>query len=172
MEERNQNELNENQKGVHLGLNILDIINFIGKVKLEYLGDDVATEIVTSYNDSVDETYQITTQMSGNEIREIFQKLPNSVKTTMKSKVVIDGFVSKNFFNSLIKASTEERDFFLRDDEIKGSLINMFSIVIVISCLLMFYVYNTTESYRDPLGDTIASKVFNTVIEYIEEKTQ
>lgn len=172
MEERNQNELNENQKGVHLGLNILDIINFIGKVKLEYLGDDVATEIVTSYNDNVDEMFQITTAMSGNEIREIFQKLPNNVKTLMKNKIVIDGFVSKDFFNNLIKASTEERDFFLRDDEIKGSLINMFSIVMIIACILMFYVYSTTESYRDPLGDTIASKVFNVVIQYIEEKTQ
>lgn len=172
MEERNQNELSENQRGVHLGLNILDIINFIGKVKLEYLGDDVATEIVTSYNDNVDEMFQITTAMSGNEIREIFQKLPNNVKTLMKNKIVIDGFVSKDFFNNLIKASTEERDFFLRDDEIKGSLINMFSIVMIIACILMFYVYNTTESYRDPLGDTVASKVFNVVIQYIEEKIQ
>lgn len=170
MEELNQNDLNENQKDAHLGLNILDIINFIGKVKLEFLGDDVATEIVTSYNEDIEDSYQINTQMSGNEIREIFQKLPNNIKTVMKNKIIIDGFVSKNFFNSLIGATHTERDFFLRDDEVKGSLVNMFSIVIIISCVLMFYVYNASESYREPLENTYSSRIFKVVIEYIEDK--
>lgn len=172
MEQRSQIELSAIENETHLGLNILDIISFTGGLKLEYLGDEVAVEIVTSYNDNVDEIFYIETGMSGNEIRVMFQKLPNAIKNQMKVKTIIHGFASKTFLNNLIKFSSEERDFFLRDDEVKGSLINMFSIIIIITCVLMFYVYSSTAGYRDVLGETIASKVINAVIEYISQKIQ
>ena len=50
MEQRNQVELSVLENETHLSLNILDIICFTGRLKLDYLGDDVATEIVTAYN--------------------------------------------------------------------------------------------------------------------------
>lgn len=172
MEQRNQVELSVLENETHLSLNILDIICFTGRLKLDYLGDDVATEIVTAYNEHVEETLHIQIGMSGNEIRELFQKLPNDTKNQMKAKTIIHGFTSKTFLNNLIKFSGEERDFYLRDDKIKGSLINMFSIIVIITCLLMFYVYSSTSGYREVLSDTIASRLLQSVIDYITFKFQ
>lgn len=167
MEEKNLPDLSVVQGERHLSLNILDIISFLGKNKLEYLGDEVATEIVTSFNTHVEEAFYIETTMSGMEMREQFQKLPNVTKNLMKDKVLIHGFISKTFFTNLIRFSSEESEFFLRDDEVKGSLVNMFSILVIITCLLILYAYQSTAGYRTILTDTLASKVVSAVAELI-----
>ena len=64
MEQRNQVELSVLENETHLSLNILDIISFTGRLKLDYLGDDVATEIVTAYNEHVEETLHIQIGLS------------------------------------------------------------------------------------------------------------
>lgn len=167
MEERNLPELSVVKSDYHLSLNILDIISFLGKNKLEYLGDEVATEIVTEFNALVEEDFYLTPSMSGLDIREQFHKLPNAIKNTMKSQVIIHGFVSKSFFNNLIRFSSEENEFLLRDDEVKGSLVNMFSILVIITCLLILYIYHSTAGYREVLEDTMSSRVVATVIELV-----
>lgn len=167
MEERNLPDLSVVPSEVHLSLNILDIISFLGKNKLEYLGDEVATEIVTSFNMHVEENAYIETIMSGMDIRAQFQKLPNDTKNVMKDKIIIHGFASKTFFNNLIRFSSEESEFYLRDDEVKGSLINMFSILMIITCLLIAYVYSSTAGYRTVLHDTLASRTLEIVSELV-----
>lgn len=167
MEERNLPDLSVVKSDYHLSLNILDIISFLGKNKLEYLGDEVATEIVTSYNSFVDEAFHLSPAMTGTEIRNLFYRLPNVTKNTMKSQVIIHGFVSKTFFNNLIRFSSEENEFLLRDDEVKGSLVNMFSILVIITCLLIWFGYQSTASYREVLSNTISGQLVEMVRELI-----
>lgn len=167
MEERNLPDLSVVKSDYHLSLNILDIISFLGKNKLEYLGDEVATEIVTEFNTHVEEDFYLAPHMSGVEIREQFHRLPNITKNLMKSQIIIHGFVSKSFFNNLIRFSSEENEFLLRDDEVKGSLVNMFSILVIITCLLISYIYNSTSGYREVLENTLSSRVVATVIDLI-----
>ena len=85
----------------------------------------------------------------------------------MKNQIIIHGFVSKSFFNNLIRFSSEENEFLLRDDEVKGSLVNMFSILVIITCLLISYIYNSTSGYREVLENTLSSRVVATVIDLI-----
>lgn len=167
MEERNLPDLSVVKSDYHLSLNILDIIAFLGKNKLEYLGDEVATEIVTEFNTHVEEDFYLTPHMSGVDIREQFHRLPNITKNLMKHQIIIHGFVSKSFFNNLIRFSSEENEFLLRDDEVKGSLVNMFSILVIITCLLISYIYNSTSGYREVLENTLSSRVVATVIDLI-----
>ena len=167
MEERNQTDLSVIKSDYHLSLNILDIISFLGKSKLEHLGDEVATEIVTSFNTYVEEHSYIEVSMTGLDIREQFQKLPNDTKNLMKGQIIIHGFVSKSFFNNLIRCSSEQNEFFLKDDEIKGSLVNMFSILVIITCLLILYAYHSTAGFRAVLQDTLASRAVSLVAELI-----
>lgn len=167
MEERNLPDLSVVKSDYHLSLNILDIISFLGKNKIEYLGDEVATEIVTSFNSFVDEEFHLSPAMTGTEIRDLFYKLPNAAKNVMKGQVIIHGFVSKTFFNNLIRFSSEENEFLLRDDEVKGSLVNMFSILVIITCLLIAFAYQSTASYREVLNDTMSGRVIEMVQELI-----
>ena len=151
-------------------LNILDIVRFLKELKLEYLGDELATEIVVNYNANVDESYYIEGSMNGAEIREQFNKLPNIVKQTMLKKVIICDDSSKDFFTQIIKNSTEQYDFFVKDSEVKGSLINTASVVIIISCLLIAIVYHHTASFRGEIGNTISAKIGNVITDYINSK--
>ena len=172
MEEKNLPELSVVKSDYHLSLNILDIISFLGKNKLEYLGDEVATEIVTEFNALVEEEFYLTPGMSGLDIREQFHKLPNKTKNTMKNQVIIHGLVSKSFFNNLIRFSSEENEFLLRDDEVKGSLVNMFSILVIITSLLILYIYHSTAGYREVLKNTMSSRAIETVMELINHYLQ
>ena len=158
MEERNLQNLSVVENDCHLCLNILDIISFLGNNKLEYLGDEVATEIVTSFNSNVEEQFYIEVQMTGVQIREVFQKLPNDLKNLMKKKTIISDMISKSFFTNLIRFSSEENEFFKRDDEIKGSLVNMFSILVIITVVLISWAYLMTQTTR---GDVI---IFSTIV--------
>ena len=117
--ERSNLELSSLDLRSHMSLNILDIIRFLNELKLEYLGDEIATEIVVNYNANVDETFYIVESMSGQDIRDQFNKLPNMIKQTMSKKTIISDEVSKNFFTQLLKNSNEQYEFFVRDTEIK-----------------------------------------------------
>lgn len=151
-------------------LTILDIIKFLNDLKLRYLGDEVSNEIIINYNSHVEEMYYITDEMDGSDIREQFNKLPNSVKQTMSKKHIISGDISKNFITQIIQNSNEQYDFFVRDTEIKGSIINTFSIVLVISCALIYFAYYSTTSLRGEIDETVSSRIGNMVLEYMEEK--
>lgn len=169
-DERNDLELSSPDSRSHMTLNILDIIRFLNKLKLEYLGDEIATEIIVNYNANVDEAYYIEESMSGQDIRDQFNKLPNTVKQLMSKKTLISDEVSKGFFTQILKNSTEQYEFFVRDTEIKGGLINAFAVVIIISCLLIYFVYANTTGFRGEIGDTVSAKIGNLVVEYIQEK--
>lgn len=151
-------------------LTILDIIKVLNELKLKYLGDEISNEIIVNYNNHVDETYYITDEMDGADIREQFNKLPNSVKQTMTKKYIIAGDTSKNFIHQIIRNSNEQYDFFVKDTEIKGSLINTFSIVLIISCALIYFTYYSTTSLRGEIDDTVSSKIAHAALEYLEEK--
>lgn len=168
MEERNLQNLSVVESDCHLCLNILDIITFLEKNKLDYLGDEVATEIVTSFNNCVEEEFYIESQMTGVELREIFQKLPNDLKNTMKKKTIISDLTSKAFFTNLIHFSSEENEFLKRDDEVKGSLVNMFSILVIITSGIIFWGYHVTASSRGELGVTVAGQTAQLVKALIE----
>lgn len=168
--EKNDLELSVPDSTCHMTLNILDIIRFLSELKLEYLDNEIVTEIIVSYNANVDEAYYITEGMSGLDIRDQFNKLPNAVKQKMKDKTLISDDNSRDFFTQILKNSTERYEFFIRDSTVKGSLVNMFSYIVIVTCVIIYFVYNSTSQFRGEIGPTISSKIVDAVVAYIEEK--
>ena len=171
-EERNELELSNLDSTNHMSLNILDIIKFLSELKLEYLGDEIATEIVVNFNAYVDQPYYIEATMNAQEIREQFNRLPNANKQLMSKKTIISNETAKNFFVEILKNSNEQNDFFIKDTEVKGSIVNTYSIVVIIACILIAFVYKGTEVYRGEIGETVSSKIGAAIVEYIEGKVE
>ena len=165
--EGNDLQITSPKHAQHITLNIFDIISFLGTVKLEYLGDEVSTEIIVCYNEDIEIQYHIDATMSGKEIREIFNKLPNEDKKHLSTKIILTDELSKKLVLKIIENSKDQYYHYVQDAEIKGSIINAGSIIIIVSCIILFYTYYVSSSLRAEIGGTISEAVIQAISEYV-----
>lgn len=151
----------------YLSLKILDVVNFLGEIKLDTLGIFVSTEIVVNFNKISGDEHGISVSYTGTQIKQQLDSLPIEIRRRLNNAIIIHGDLAREFFTKLFNDYQERQEEMLKDTEIKGSLVNTFSVIVILICIGVLYIYVSTQTFRGPVKETVTENVVESIIVYV-----
>lgn len=151
-------------------MNILSVTNALKEIKLKDLDDEFQTTILSRLNIHLPEGIVVTTDVSGNDIRLIFDEIIDPfVKLKILELNIIDNRDIVRFFNNVEKVQQYKIREVEYDDAIKGNFISTFSLFVTICVGILMGIYVTTDNSRGVIPESRVLSMAATVVDSLAE---